>query len=59
MNNGENIHILGFDGRDPASGISYEANPITYEILEREMYNQLVPFGHELIICGMLLKFRS
>jgi hypothetical protein len=58
VNNGENIHILGFDGRDPASGLSYGANPITYEVLEREMYNPLVPFGHEFVICGMLLNLR-
>lgn len=52
------IQILGFDGRDPLSGKDYGENPITYEILEREMYNPKLPFGHELVLCGMLLGMR-
>lgn len=58
ISTGENIQILGFDGRDPSSGKDFGADPITYEILEREMYNPRVPFGHELVLCGMLLGAR-
>lgn len=58
VNNGEKIHILGFDGRDPATGLSYGANPITYKILEEAMYDPRRPFGHELVLCGMLLNMR-
>lgn len=54
----ENLHILGFDGRDPTSGLCYGANPITYEVLEREMHNPKASFGHELVLCGMLLGLR-
>jgi hypothetical protein len=57
VNNGENLHIIGFDGRDPVSGLADGINLITYEVLEREMYNSKAPFGHELILCGMLLNF--
>jgi hypothetical protein len=58
VNRGENLQFIGYDGRDPASGLPYGANPITYEILEREMYNPARPFGHELVLCGMLLGLR-
>jgi len=55
LESGENLQILGFDGYDPASGLPYGANPITYEVLERAMYDPKRPFGHELVLCGILL----
>jgi hypothetical protein len=55
---GENLHIIGYDGRDPESGLPYGASPITYEVLERELYNPKAPFGHEEVLCGMLLGLR-
>lgn len=58
VNNGLNVQIIGFDGHDPDTGADYGAHPITYEILEREMYNPKLPFGHELVLCGMLLDLR-
>ncbi len=56
VNKGENLHILGFDGRDPLTGAAYGGNIITYEVLNRELENPDKPFGHELVLCGMLLE---
>ena len=58
LDNGENLHIIGFDGYDPASGLPYGANPITYTALENAMYYPGRPFGHELVLCGLLSGIR-
>lgn len=58
LNSGENLQILGFDGYDPESGLPYGANPITYKSLEIAMYNPNRPFGHELVLCGLLSGIR-
>lgn len=58
LNNGEILQILGYDGYDPESGYPYGANPITYENLERAIYDPSRPFGHELVLCGLLAGIR-
>lgn len=54
LNSGENLHILGYDGYDPVSGLPYGANPLTYEAIEKAMYDPEKPFGHELVLAGLL-----
>lgn len=46
---GQNIQIIGFDGRDV---------PITEESMQREMARVELPFGHELVICCLLTGLR-
>ena len=41
VDSGEKVQILGYDGRD-------------YEDLEAELEDLTKPFGHELVLCGML-----
>jgi hypothetical protein len=58
IGSGENINILGFDGRDPVSNKDSGLNDVTYESLDKELYNPQYPFGHELVLCGMLLDYK-
>jgi len=58
VDNGENINILGYDGRDPETDQDFGVNFITYKNLEKQLYDPTNPFGHELVLAGMLLNIR-
>lgn len=45
-NSGENLHIVGYDGRDLSS---------EYEDMRRACLDPTLPFGHELVLCCMLV----
>lgn len=46
MAQGHNLHIIGFDGRD--------IGPITVENLRLAYWDTSAPFGHELVLAGIL-----
>jgi len=54
VNEGENLQILGYDGYDPVSGLPFGAHPLTYEAMERAMYDPNRSFGHEFVLAGLL-----